>query len=943
MFEASNSQLKLLLYTTTAIVIFFIFLFSASTASAATIYVNSSTGNDTTGDGTSGTPYATFHKAYTIASSTVSDTIDLTGTFDWTNAGETGDVAESGYTISKNMTIQGQSADSTFVQASSTENTADRSVFAIASGKTVTIRNLTVRYGVASSASNAGGIHSLGNLNLEYATVSYNRYNSTSSYGAGGILMPENGALTLNISTSTISYNGFDGKYYGAGGIYVGQEKTINITASTISNNTATSTNPTSFPYSYAQPAGGLRVYRFSNIDINNSTFSNNTTNSYAGAINIYYSISYITNTTIANNSAGSGGGGLIFDASSDSYKLYLKNNIIANNTGVSGAADDFRVDSGATGSMADNGYNIIEVSTNYTWSGTGNITGDQANLNLSSSLADNSATNGVETLALSSGSVAIDAGTTTANGSVSVLVYDQRGGLRSGTTTDIGAYEYNADLTDITSPTATLTAPANGATVSGSSVPLTATASDNAAVAGVSFYIDGVLEGSEDTSSPYAITWDSTGVSSGSYTIYSVTRDTSSNYATSTSISVTVDNVSATTSSVTATSTTATTTVITWTTSEVTSSLVNLGVASSYGSSTPETDTATRVTSHSVTISSLIACTSYHFQVQSIDAGLNTATSTDYTFETLGCTGDTTISTSTKNDIATSTGGSITNGDLTVTVPIEFTATSSSVIFQINQLERDSFLTAASTPSGVIAAGSDIFQVSAFTDPSTRLDTFTESITLTLSYSTSDFDGITESTMKIYRYSSSIWNVLSSCSVDTDAKTVTCTTTAFSDFAIFGEVEVIASVVVEQSGGGGMIFTGHASDFFGYVAPREQIVYPDGRIVYLDKVSVPETNIETTETIVETTKITEASDTNVFNRNLYRGLSGEDVLELQKFLNQNGFVLAQDGYGSIGNETIFFGKLTKDAVSRYQIAQNIFPTYGYFGPLTRASLESFK
>jgi len=79
--------------------VFASFLFVTNSAYAATVYTNSSTGNDTTGDGTSGTPYKTFHKAYTEASA--SDTIDLTGTFDWTDADETGDVAESGYIISK--------------------------------------------------------------------------------------------------------------------------------------------------------------------------------------------------------------------------------------------------------------------------------------------------------------------------------------------------------------------------------------------------------------------------------------------------------------------------------------------------------------------------------------------------------------------------------------------------------------------------------------------------------------------------------------------------------------------------------------------------------------------------------------------------------------------------------------------------------------------------
>ena len=52
----------------------------------------------------------------------------------------------------------------------------------------------------------------------------------------------------------------------------------------------------------------------------------------------------------------------------------------------------------------------------------------------------------------------------------------------------------------DTTAPTVSLTAPADGATVSGT-VTLSATASDNVGVAGVQFLVDGTQLGAEDTS----------------------------------------------------------------------------------------------------------------------------------------------------------------------------------------------------------------------------------------------------------------------------------------------------------------------------------------------------------------------------------------------------------------------------------------------------------
>jgi len=93
----------------------------------------------------------------------------------------------------------------------------------------------------------------------------------------------------------------------------------------------------------------------------------------------------------------------------------------------------------------------------------------------------------------------------------------------------------------DTQPPTVTLTAPAQGATVSGSSVPLSANASDNAAVDHVDFLVNGTVIAT-DTVSPYVATWDSTTVSDGTVTITARAVDTSSNQATD-SHSVTVSN----------------------------------------------------------------------------------------------------------------------------------------------------------------------------------------------------------------------------------------------------------------------------------------------------------------------------------------------------------------------------------------------------------------
>jgi hypothetical protein len=77
---------------------------------------------------------------------------------------------------------------------------------------------------------------------------------------------------------------------------------------------------------------------------------------------------------------------------------------------------------------------------------------------------------------------------------------------------------------------------------------------------------------------------------------------------------------------------------VVTWTTDEESSSLVEYGTTNSYGSTTTETDTAPRVTSHSVTLSGLNNCTTYHFRVKSNDASSNEGVSSNGTFSTVSC-----------------------------------------------------------------------------------------------------------------------------------------------------------------------------------------------------------------------------------------------------------------------------------------------------------------
>ncbi|HEX5474931.1 MAG TPA: LamG-like jellyroll fold domain-containing protein [Vicinamibacterales bacterium] len=94
----------------------------------------------------------------------------------------------------------------------------------------------------------------------------------------------------------------------------------------------------------------------------------------------------------------------------------------------------------------------------------------------------------------------------------------------------------------DSTPPTVALTAPAAGATVSGS-ITLSATASDDRGVAGVSFQVDGANVGVQIPTAPYSLSWNSGTVPNGSHTIRALAVDAAGNTGTSPAQAITVNN----------------------------------------------------------------------------------------------------------------------------------------------------------------------------------------------------------------------------------------------------------------------------------------------------------------------------------------------------------------------------------------------------------------
>jgi hypothetical protein len=131
---------------------------------------------------------------------------------------------------------------------------------------------------------------------------------------------------------------------------------------------------------------------------------------------------------------------------------------------------------------------------------------------------------------------------TTATNGTHALTAVARDAAGNTTTSTGLTVTVANTTSGDTTFPTISITSPASGGTVSGT-VTVAATGSDDRGVAGVRFFVDGAAVGTEDTTAPYAVSWD-TAVSASAVatrTLTAVARDAAGNATTSPAVLVTV------------------------------------------------------------------------------------------------------------------------------------------------------------------------------------------------------------------------------------------------------------------------------------------------------------------------------------------------------------------------------------------------------------------
>jgi uncharacterized repeat protein (TIGR01451 family) len=225
-------------------------LISLSTVSANEIYVNT-TGNDTSGTGTSDNPYLTIQTGI--------DNLDPDGTIRIAN-GQYSGVNNTNITISKNLNIIGQSQENTIINGTNTNW-----IFKILTGVNVTICNLTLANG--DSINSGGAIQNQGKLTVNDSTF-------TSNFADSGGAIWNQGDLILNNSTFTKNTANVAGA--------IRNENTLTVTDCTFTNNSAIFSNcGTIFNILSLDGFSTGSLY----CTVTNSTFTSNSAEESGGAI----------------------------------------------------------------------------------------------------------------------------------------------------------------------------------------------------------------------------------------------------------------------------------------------------------------------------------------------------------------------------------------------------------------------------------------------------------------------------------------------------------------------------------------------------------------------------------------------------------------------------------------------------------------------------------
>jgi hypothetical protein len=274
-------------------------------------------------------------------------------------------------------------------------------------------------------------------------------------------------------------------------------------------------------------------------------------------------------------------------------------------------------------------------------------------------------------------------------------------------------------------------------------------------------------------------------------------TDKSSNNSAYTVAGSVMIDTAVPGIAAITNTSASPTSQTIAWTTDKLSSSRVNYGPTTTYGETVLH-DSSPLVTAHSITLTGLLECTLYHYDVVSIDGVSNTNTSSDNTFITSGCAGAANVISYSDTVIDTSAGGTVSlnhDGD-TVSLMVPAQTSGASADFQIKKLDAGSAFAVIGKPSGMNPLGR-AYDIKATLDSTTLVSGFGTPVSITMTYGTEEIKAFIAGSLVMYRWDDGVgWQKLDACITNAAQNSITCTTPGFSTFAIFGTPAPTVAVV---------------------------------------------------------------------------------------------------------------------------------------------------
>lgn len=310
------------------------------------VYVSSS-GNDSTGFGSSSKPFATLTKAYSQVKSggniVLLSNITQSATSYFNTASKSVNLKSNGSSVFSVTKASNLTAETLVVDSSNTLNTSNVTF----DGNNVSCSKPVITIGGSST------------YNLNSGTT-IQRGNNNNEYSGGGIVV--SGNAKLNINGGTITNNKAVNQ---GGGVYVNQA-TVTLNSGTISNNSVSGSSSL---------GGGIFAW-YGTVNIKGGTISSNTSANSGGGIWVRYTNLAINSGTITGNKAPNGGG--VYYAGESGYSMSVTGGTVSSNTASDRGAGMFI--SNTTANIT--GVNISSnVATNY----GGGIHSFSSTLNMSS------------------------------------------------------------------------------------------------------------------------------------------------------------------------------------------------------------------------------------------------------------------------------------------------------------------------------------------------------------------------------------------------------------------------------------------------------------------------------------------------------------------------------------------------------------------------------